>query len=251
MAILWRVWATSAVVILAVLLVFLALSTFQFARVHSGLVGERLIVLASRTASPFQAAARIGLPISDVRNATGVLERARQTDDRITAIYLFDASGKIAHATLGEPGQGPMVTAARAKLLQEQEWYGEINAGFVAGINVHGPTGAPAGGIAVLYPRGESTTRVWAMAAELTVSAVGIFILGALMTGVLLRLGLRQTIGAFDRIDHEIAGFERDSWRGSEQTASSTGLRADLDTAHDRYRATRNDLKLLEESSAQ
>ena len=246
MAILWRVWAASAAVILAVLLVFLALATFQFSRVHSSLVGERLIVLAESTADPFQAATRLGFPIAEVRNSTGLLERARQTDDRITAIYLFDASGTIVHATLGEPGYGQSVAAVHAKMQDDEAWHGAFDAGYIAGVNIPGPAGNSAGGIAVVYPRTGSSTRVWAMAAELTVSAVGIFTLGAMLAGLFLRFGLRRTIQDFDRIEQDIAGFERDSWRGADQNSSLTGLRADLDTAYERYRASVDELKRLD-----
>jgi hypothetical protein len=236
MAILWRVWATLAGVILAVLMVFLALSTFQFSRVHSSLVGERLVVLADQSAAPFEAAARLGLPVSDVRNATGILERVRQTDDRITAIYVFDDAGKIVHATGAGSVDALSVTAIRARATGDREWYGEVESGFVAGVNFAGPTAKMAGGIAILYPRSASTTRVWAMAAELSVAAFGILLVSALAAGLLLRVGLGRTIASFDRLDGEIAEFERDSWRGIETLEEPTGLRAELDAAFERYR---------------
>ncbi|MCW3783438.1 hypothetical protein [Defluviimonas salinarum] len=246
MAILWRLWATAAGVMLAVLLVFLALSTFQFSRVHSDLVGERLIVLADRTAAPFQAAVRLGLPIASVRNAVGILERARRSDDRISAIYVFDREGGIVHATLGEAGDGPEVAAVRARMIGAQEWHGEIASGFIAGVNIAGPSSDWAGGIAVLYPRGGSTTRVWAMAAELSVAVLGIFVLGALTAGLLLRIGLRRIISAFDRVDAAIADFERDTWRREDEAAPASGLRADLDESYDQYRSAVAELRHLE-----
>ncbi|WP_343117473.1 hypothetical protein [Ostreiculturibacter nitratireducens] len=249
MAVFWRVWATSAGVILAVLAIFLTLSTFQFSRVHSSLVGERLVVLADRTAGPFQAAARLGLPIADVRNAAGLLERARQTDDRISAIYVFDGTGKVVHATRGESGEGPAVAALRARNLVAEEWHGQIHAGFVAGINITGPEGNPAGGIAVLYPHSGSTTRVWAMAAELSVAALGIFGLSTVIAALLLRIGLRQTIMSFDHVDREIAAFERDSWRGTDDAGSLRGLRADLDASYEQYRAAVAKLKHLSDGA--
>ncbi len=237
MALFWRVWATSAGIILAVLVIFLLLSTFQFSRVHNGLVGERLVVLADRTAAPFEAAARLRLPISDVRNAVGHLERARQTDERIMAIFVFDDAGRVVHRTRGSTGEGSDLAALQARRSGARTWYGQIDAGFVAGVNIESPGGDPVGGIAILYPVSGNTTRVWAMAAELAVAALGILALSTVMAGLMFRVGMRRTIAAFDTIEREIAAFERDSWRGTDDAGEQTGLRADLDASFAQYRA--------------
>jgi len=243
MAVLWRVWATALGVILAVLIVFLMLSIFQFSRANSELVGERLVVLADRMAAPFEAAAKIGLPVADVRNATGLLERAKQTDQRISAIYVFDGAGRTVHASDGSPPDTSDMTAIRARANGEREWHGEIDAGFVAGVNFVGPGGIPAGGIGILYPRAGHTTSIRAMAAELSVAAVGILCLSGITAGLLLRLSLQQTISAFDRVELEIAAFERDSWRETRAPVASGGLRSDLDAAFERYRGAALELR--------
>lgn len=236
MAIFWRLWAASSVIITAVLILFILVATVQFSRTHSTLIGERLVVLAEHTAAPFQAAARIGLPVESVRNASGFLERARQTDDRIAAIYVIDAGGSIVHATRGEPSAGTSVAAIRRMQPSLREWYGEIEAGFVAGVNIQGPSGDIVGGIAVLYPFSAATTRVWAMAAELFVAAIAILLFSALAGGLLLRIGLDRAITAFNRIESDFAAFERDSWRRPDTAEKSEGLRGDLDAAFARYR---------------
>jgi hypothetical protein len=99
MALFWRVWAAVTFVNFAVLTIFLGIATLQFGNINADLIGERLVVLAGRTAAPFEAAAKIGLPLSTVRNASALLERARQTDDAILAIHVFDAAGRIVHST--------------------------------------------------------------------------------------------------------------------------------------------------------
>lgn len=246
MAILWRIWAATVAVILTVLVAFLALSTFQFSRSHTNLVGERLIVLADRTAAPFEAAARIGLPIVDVRNATGVLERARLTDDRITAIYVLDDTGNVVHNTRGALFDEDTLEAIQARVVGYREWHGELGSGFAAGVRISGPTGKTVGGIAVLYPSSGSTTRVWAMAAELAFAGVFIFAVSAVAAGIMLRLGLRRTIRAFEHVEGDIAAFEEDSWRKAEGAKAPSKLRMELDASFARYRslvAKFNDLR--------
>lgn len=247
MAVLWRVWATALGVILAVLIVFLTLSTFQFSRANSELVGERLVVLADRMAAPFEAAAKIGLPVADVRNATGLLERAKQTDERIRAIYVFDSAGRTVHASEGSPPDISQMTAIRSQLPDQREWHGEVDDGFVAGVNFPGPGGKPAGGIGILYPSSGNTTSIRAMAAELSVAALAIFCLSGIAAGLLLRLSLGRTIAAFDRVEQEIAGFERDSWSGNPEAIPTSGLRSDLDAAFQRYRKAASELRQTDE----
>ena len=63
MALFWRIWTAVLAVALCVLALFVGLATLQFGSINASLVGERLQVLAERTASPFAAAVRIGLPL--------------------------------------------------------------------------------------------------------------------------------------------------------------------------------------------
>ena len=51
MALFWRLWAAVALVNIAVLAVFVALATLQFGKIHGELLGERLTVLADRSAA--------------------------------------------------------------------------------------------------------------------------------------------------------------------------------------------------------
>src|SRR3546814_18120582 len=83
MALFWRIWAAVTLVNLAVLTIFVGLATLQFGNINSDLVGERLVVLADLTAAPFEAAAKIGLPLSTVRNADALLARARSEERRV------------------------------------------------------------------------------------------------------------------------------------------------------------------------
>jgi hypothetical protein len=108
MALFWRIWTAVMLVNLVVLTLFVGLATLQFDSINSGLVGERLAVLAGRTAAPFQATAKIGLPLSTMRNADALLERARQTDDAILAIHVFDAAGSVVHSTAAAAPPEPL-----------------------------------------------------------------------------------------------------------------------------------------------
>jgi hypothetical protein len=230
MALFWRIWAAVSLLMLAVMIVFVGLATLQFGNVNSDLVGERLAALAGRTAAPFAAAAGIGLPLSVVRNADALLERARQTDDAIVAIHVFDADGRIIQSTASPAPSHISREAANARAEADgASWHRETSEGFVSSIDIRSQDEKSAGGILVVYPSGGSLIRLHAMAAELALIAIGVLLAGAVLSAVLLRLGLRHQIRLFEEIDGAILGFERAAWRGAMHSpAEGAGAGAEL-----------------------
>ncbi|HEY9538025.1 MAG TPA: hypothetical protein VIS03_10590 [Kiloniellaceae bacterium] len=216
MALFWRIWAAVTLVNLAVLTIFVGLATLQFGNINSDLVGERLVVLADLTAAPFEAAAKIGLPLSTVRNADALLERARQTDGAILAIHVFDAAGRIVHST-AEPAPAAISaeTLAVRRASEGVAWHRETSEGFLSSIDIASRTGQSAGGILIVYPKAGSLIQVRAMAAELTLAAIAVLLISAAFSALLLRLGLQRQIKLFETFDAAIVDFERDTWRGA------------------------------------
>jgi len=245
MALFWRIWAAVLLVKLAVLAIFVGLATLQFDEIHSELLGERLVVLGNRTAAPFEAAARIGLPLSSVRNDEALLEHIRQTDDAIRAIHVFGIDGRVIHSTEHAPPEViPPEAIAEWTDAEGAPWHVETQTDFLSGINVKSPVGMSAGGILLVYPRRENVTRVSAMGAELAISALGVLLGGGALGTLLLRLGLARQIRVFEGIDEAIMAFERDAWRSaaalpapSSPARDSEELRSLLDAAEIRYRA--------------
>ena len=243
MALFWRIWAAVTLVNLAVVTIFVALATLQFGNVNSGLVGERLLVLADRTAAPFKAAAKIGLPLSTVRNANALLERARQTDDAILAIHVFDVAGRIVHSTVTPAPTTISAEALFARTIADgAPWHRETADNFLSSIDILSRDGKTVGGILVVYPGGGNVTRIRAMAAELGIAAIGVLVIAATLSALLLRLGLRSQIKSFEAIDNAINRFEFDAWRSAAGRSPNQGegrddaLRAMLDESESRYR---------------
>jgi hypothetical protein len=247
MALFWRIWMAVILVNLVVLTLFVGLATLQFDSINSGLVGERLVVLAGRTAAPFQAAAKIGLPLSTVRNAGALLERARQTDEAILAIHVFNETGRIVHSTdASAPDKIPPQALAARQAAAGAPWHSETEAGFFSSIDIPARGDLTAGGILIVYPGGGNITQVRAMGAELALAAIAVVLAVAGLSAILLRLGLGHQIRTFEAIDGAIADFERGAWRSAAAAPvalvpveDGTGeLRQLLDAAEARYRAT-------------
>lgn len=245
MALYWRIWAAVTLVNLAVLTIFVGLATLQFINISSRLVNERLAVLAERTASPFNAAARIGLPLANVRNANALLERARQTDHMIRAIHVYDAAQRIVHSTeTPAPDVIPPAAAVARAASQGDRWHVESADAFLNILDITGRGGTTAGGILIVYPASGNLTQVRAMGAELALAAIAMLLVTAAISSVILRIGLDGPVRIFEAIDREIAGFERGAWRrAAASPATPSGdsgsgeFRQLLDAAEERYRA--------------
>jgi hypothetical protein len=122
-------------------------------------------------------------------------------------------------------------------------WNRETGDGFLSGINIAGQDGASAEGILIVYPGGGNVTRIRAMAAELELPALAVFLVSITLGAIVLRLGLRRQIRAYEQIDGAVANFERSAWRVAaggrelDVMADAAELRQLLDAAETRYRA--------------
>lgn len=153
-----------------------------------------------------------------------VLERARQTDEAIIAIHVFDAEGRIVHSTTaGAPGRIPASAAAALATAHGRPWYRETSDGFLSGIGIQSASGTPMGGVLIIYPRRASLTNLRAMGAELAVAAVAVLVVSSALGAVLLRVGLAPHLAVFRAVDQSVAAFERRSWRQAFVTGAERG----------------------------
>ena len=224
MALFWRIWFAVSFVNLLVLTIFVGLATLQFGNINSDLVGERLAVLAERTAGPFKAAAKIGLPLSTVRNAEALLERARQTDGAILAIHVFDNKGRIIQSTDKQPpAEIPARVLAARAAADGSSWHIESDETFLSCIDIVARDKMVIGGVLIVYPKSSSVTRILAMGAELALATIVILLVGAVFSLFLLRLSIGKQIRLYDSIDSAVMNFEQGAWRSAAARPSFTG----------------------------
>ena len=256
MALFWRIWLAVTFVNLVVLSIFVGLATLQFGNINSDLVGERLAVLAERTAAPFNAAVKIGLPLSTVRNAEALLERARQTDTAILAIHVFDDAGRIVQSTdKPPPTEIPAKALAARAVSGGTPWHIESGEIFLSSIDIITRGKITVGGVLIVYPRSSSVTQIRAMGAELALATILILLFGALLSLFLLRLSIGKQIKLYDSIDNAVTSFERGAWR-SAAGRSSLCIESDadelshlLEAAEQSYQAAGRELNPNEDES--
>src|SRR5690606_10928664 len=123
--------------------------------------------------------------------------------------HVFDAAGRIVHSTIVPPPKTISREAAAARReAKGAAWHRETSEGFLSSIDIASRDGVSAGGILITYPVRGALIRLRAMAAELAVVAVGVLMASAVLSALLLRLGLRRQIRLFGEIDGAILDFE-------------------------------------------
>lgn len=93
MPLLARTWLALSAVIATVLAVLSVLLVMQHDAVLSQFIRQRIGVTLEATAAPFRSIVELGLPITMVRNASQLLDRAAEVDPAVTAIHVFNPTG--------------------------------------------------------------------------------------------------------------------------------------------------------------
>lgn len=254
----WRSWTLVSVSVLAGLVALVLLATMQFEATLTRFVQGRLVVLAQSMELPFRSATALGLPLASVRNATAILERARQTDASIAAIHVYDNLGRIVHSTASEPPDTLDAAALQAyRETEESTWAVELGDRLLSSVVVFNTLGSQSlGGVVVVYPRTGITTATLAMFARLTVAALAIAIAAAAISFPILAFVLGRLDHSARDMDAALRALECDEWRAgaggdphgehSAETEDAMALSHDARTADDRYRRAGLELAELE-----
>ena len=120
------------------MILFFMMSTLKFETTLTHLVQSRLTVLAESIAAPLEAAMDLGLTLSELSNAEALIMRAKENDNRIDAIDIFNLSGQIFFSTMPERmGQPIDAKVLEIQLLtHNRDWSLSGDAAFSNGITL-------------------------------------------------------------------------------------------------------------------
>ncbi len=215
MALFWRVFMAVAAVNALSLVVLFGLASVQYDAVLSGLIRDRLAVIAQNTSEPFQAVANLGLPVETLRNADALLERTKQSDGEIRGIYLYDRSGDIVQSTEANPAASIHDAAMAAPNAANSDiWHIEDADAFLVASPVKTSDGIVSGGVLIEYSKVGKSIQVRALAAQLAFIATAILIATLGAGFIVLRFTLSEHVRVFDALLATYDRFERQFWRG-------------------------------------
>ena len=158
------------------------LNYFKYRANAERIIRERLVVTASSVENSIQSSLALGLQFSDLGTLPETLERERSTDDIILSIEVFDPEGKPLYstdrlrATRNVPQQ--WVDAARA----------ETGADWLVknGTEVKNSFGLVLGYVALRYSEAHVGETTLAVAHDLALSALAVFVIAATLSSALL-----------------------------------------------------------------
>ena len=225
MSILWRSWIAFTAIIAIVLTVLSVLSILQHNAVLANLVQSRLSVVAQTTSSSFRAIVNLGLPISTVRNAPKILERAKGLDISIKDVYVFNPTGIIVHSTSSEGIKNTSDQILLAQSLSDNEnWSVETESEINIGFTISNNTGTPVGAIVVVYPKEKFIEKTDAVAERITLTALILLIILSTVSLVILRLRLNGAIHGISRLNDLLQTFSGNKTVEHDTTQSNQGL---------------------------
>jgi len=149
-------------IMLVVMTLFFMMSTLKFETTLTHLVQSRLTVLAESVAAPLEAAMDLGLTLSELSNAEALIMRAKENDNRIDAIDIFNLSGQILFSTIPDRvGQPVDAKVLEIQLLtHNRDWNLSGDAAFSNGIILTDNIGQHVGGVLITYSNIEFLAKV-------------------------------------------------------------------------------------------
>jgi len=220
MSMVWRNWIAFVAVLATVLSILGTLSVLQYDAILTRLIQERMAVIAETTASSFRSVINLGLPISTVRNANEILERAKNIDPAISSIQVFHQSGIVVHDTVA--GDSAPVTKdilLVQSLSSDDRWTTENTEKLFVGLTLRDLAGVPIGGILVAASNQDLKATSRSMMIQITFAAVAVFLVFSAFALLFLRLRLNGVIRGLERLEQLSETFSDDNQ--SEERAAS------------------------------
>ncbi|WP_419904696.1 hypothetical protein [Kiloniella sp.] len=195
MYLLWRSWSAFVALLTTVLAVLAILSVLQHNSVLSDLTRQRLSVVAQSVEGSFSTVANLGLPLSMMRNAEDVLDRAKALDPEIEAIHVFNASGIMVHSTdetLPPPLSKENLT--RQSLSKSGRWNSETDDYFYSYVSILNLEKQAIGGTVAIYPKQDFNATVTAVTTRVFLATLSLLCLFSVLGLIVFRIRLAEAI---------------------------------------------------------
>jgi sensor histidine kinase regulating citrate/malate metabolism len=206
------------------------LSYFQFESSLSELQNSRISVISLDIKQTVESGTNLGIELEKLRNVQNVIDRAKQNDEQILSITVFNQAGKTLFSTHsgGEEEGDDFATEVEQKWialnLKGDLWESADDAAFVVGAPVLNSFDQVIGGTAVRYSRRIYQDMVNAVFGELRRSGLMIFLGFSLLTVIAVRFVFRRLSRAARHMDKSLNVLLQEApGSGAGNTLVSTG----------------------------
>jgi hypothetical protein len=192
------------------------LNFFKYRSTAEHLIEERLVVTGNAIENSIQSSLALGLQFADIGTLPDTLERERGTDDLILSIEVFDTEGKPLYSTdrLRATRNVPSRWLESARMAKGKDWSVKSGADTAVGIAIENNFGVIVGYLALRYSDDLVSQSTHAVARELALTVLGLFVVAAALASLALMGVMRGLNRDFEAVEVELRC-------GSAQRASS------------------------------
>jgi ABC-type uncharacterized transport system substrate-binding protein/predicted MFS family arabinose efflux permease len=239
-----HIWLALTVVMTIVLATLSILAILQHDAILSNLIRQRLSVVVGSTAAPFRSVVELGLPVSMMRNATELLQRASETDPLIKSVHLINPSGIVVDSTLSGDVE-PMPREIVRALVDSTDgrWSAETDTDLISGYSILDEGGTPVGGVVASYPKIELESRSGAIRQRMGLVSAILLVLFSIVSYLALRVKMRGPVSELRWIAKRLDGSDEQApAEVSAAMASFPALSEMLERASLAYRSALSEL---------
>ncbi len=179
------------------------LNFFKYRSNAERIIKERLVVTGTSIENGIQSSLALGLQFADLGMLPGTLERERATDDLILSIEVFDTDGKPLYSTdrLRATRVVPTAWLAAARQAAGADWFVKNGTESAAGIAIQNSFGLTVGYLALRYSEEKVSESTRAVAQELALSALAVFIAAATLASLALLAVMHRLTRDFNAVE--------------------------------------------------
>jgi hypothetical protein len=220
------------------------LNYFKYRSNADRILRERLVVTGNAIESNIQSSLALGLQFADLGTLPGTMERERATDELILSIDIFDTDGKLLYSTdrLRATRSVPGTWLAAARKAHSADWFIKDGTESAAGTAIANQFGLLIGHVALRYSEQQVNASHSAVARELALQTLGVFIAAATLASLALLAVMRRLARDLDAV--EAALRSRDPMRPSAAVHRGPFGRA-LRQFYERVRGAEAEIALL------
>lgn len=179
------------------------LNYFKYQATASRIIEQRLSFTGKSIENSIQSSLSLGLQFADLTTLPAMLERERDTDELIIGIDIFDAEGRPLYSTDRLRGTRPAPAAwvQAARKSAGKGWMVQAKDESAVGIALQNNFGLTIGHLALRYSEEQVRANARAVARELALNSLGIFLLSATLAAAALLAVMR-------RLGHDMLAVE-------------------------------------------
>jgi hypothetical protein len=179
------------------------LNFFKYRHNAERILHERLVVTGNAIETNIQSSMALGLQFSDLGTLPGTLERERATDDIILSIEVFDPDGKPLYSTdrLRATRNVPGAWLTAARMASGHDWFVRNGSESAAGIPIQNNFGLTIGYVALRYSEDQVSDSHNAVARELMVSTIAVFLVAATLASLALLWVMQRLSRELDAVE--------------------------------------------------